>query len=289
VDKLKKEYNFKLSGQALAEFYDALDPVFLSDFANPGKAARLNEPLFSFAGITYNQGDFMKYIMKYPGKVRTPDVREYIDKMFAQYSSQELMNYEEAHLEEKYPEFKYIMQEYHDGILLFELMDKMVWSKAMKDTVGLQEFFNENRSNYLWEDRVHASIYTCKDKSRLKEFSRMLKMRSRKGYGDEDFLAKFNVGDEEYLQIENGIFSKGDHEVIDSIKWQKGTSDSMQKDGHPVVVIVHEVIRNQPKTLDEAKGVITSDYQNFLEEEWIKELRAKYPVTIDRDVLNTIK
>ncbi len=289
IDQLKKEYNFKLSGEALAEFYEALDPAFLSDFANPGKAASLNGPLFSFAGIPYNQNDFMDYIRKYPGKVRTLDIREYINEMFIQYSNQELMSYEEAHLEEKYPEFKYLMQEYHDGILLFELMDKMVWSKAVLDSVGLQEFYKNNKSNYLWEDRVNASIYTCENRSMLKELSNMLKKRSRKGYRDEDFLAKFNHEDKHYLQIEHGLFSKGDHEIIDSIKWQKGITDIIEKNGQPVIVVVHEIIRNQPKTLDEAKGVITSDYQNYLEKEWIRELRAKYPVTINHEIVNALK
>jgi len=289
MDRLKKEYGFTLSGKALAEFYDALDPAFLADFANPGKAVNLNNPLFSFAGVTYNQSDFMDYVRKYPGKVRTSDVREYIDEMFTQYCNQELMNYEEAHLEEKYPEFKYVMQEYHDGILLFELTDKMVWSKAIIDSVGLLEFYKNNKSNYLWEDRVNASIYTCKNRSRLKELSKMLEKRSRKGYSDEDFLAKFNGEDKYYLQIENGLFSKGDHEIIDSIKWKKGMTDIIQKNGQPVIVIVHEIIRNQPKTLDEAKGIITSDYQNYLEQEWIKQLRAKYPVTINREIVNAIK
>ncbi len=289
IDKLKKEYNFKLSGQALTEFYDALDPGFLSNFTTPGKAANLNNTLFSFAGITYKQNDFMNYIKKYPGKVRTNDVREYIDEMFLQYSNQELMNYEEEHLEDKYPEFKYLMQEYHDGILLFELTDKMVWTKAIKDSVGLQEFYDNNKSKYLWEDRLDATIYTCKNSSRLKELSKMLKKRSKKGYSDEDFLTKFNTEEADYLQIENGLFSKGDHELIDSIKWQKGVTETRQKDGKPVIIVAHKMNRDQPKTLDEAKGVITSDYQNHLEEEWIKELRAKYPVTINYEIVNTMK
>lgn len=289
LNGLKKEYNFTLSGEALAEFYDALDPEFLPDFSNPGRAANLNRPLFSFAGVKYNQNDFMTFISKYPGKVRTSDVREYIDKMFEQYASQELMNYEEAHLEEKYPEFKNIMREYHDGILLFELTDKMVWSKAIKDTIGLEKFYEKNKNNYLWEDRVNASIYTCKDRSKLKQLSRMLKKRTRKGYSDKDFLAAFNSGDENYLNIENGIFSKGDHEIIDSIKWHKGVSEGMEKNGKPVIVVIHEIMKNQPKTLEEAKGVITSDYQNYLEQEWIRQLREKYPVTINQEIVNEMK
>ncbi len=289
VEKLKNEYNFKLSGQALTEFYDALNPEFLSNFANPGRAATLNRTLFSFADVTYSQSDFMNYIKMYPGKVRTTDVREYIDEMFTQYSNQELVSYEEAHLEEKYPEFKYLMQEYHDGILLFELTDKMVWSKAIKDSAGLQKFYEDHKNNYLWEDRVEATIYTCKNRSRLKELSKMLKKRSRKGYSDEDFLTKFNNKEEDYLQIEKGLFSKGDNGLIDSIKWQKGVTEMMPKNGKPVMIVVHKVIRNQPKTLDEAKGLITSDYQSYLEQEWIRELRAKYPVSINQEVVNAMK
>lgn len=289
INKLKKEYNFNLSDKALSEFYDALNPEFLSSFSNPGKAAKLDGPLFSFAGVRYNQNDFMNFILKFPGKVSSSDVMEYINGMFELYSNQELMNYEEAHLEDKYPEFKYIMQEYHDGILLFELTDKMVWSKAIKDSVGLQKFYEANKNDYLWEDRVNASIFTCHDGSRLKELTRLLKKRSRKGYEDEHFLAEFNSENETYLEIENGLFSKGDNQIIDSIKWQKGISEVIEKEEERVMVVVHEILKDQPKSIDEAKGAITSDYQNYLEQEWIKELREKYPVTINQEIINAIK
>ena len=289
IRKLMNEYNLKVIDNALAQFYATLDPEFLTNFNTPGKAVSLHDPLFSFAEIRYSQKDFMDFIKKYPSKVRTNDIHEYVDKMFSDYSSQELLEYEESQLENKYPEFRYLMQEYHDGILLFELTDKMVWSKAIKDSVGLQDFYELNMEKYLWEDRVDASIYTCEDESQLKAFLKMLGKRSKKGYKDEDFLDHFNNEGDPYLQIEKGIFSKGDNAIIDSIKWQKGTKKDIRHGGKPVIVIIHEVIRNQPKALNEAKGIITSDYQNHLDKEWIKELRSKYPVLINSEVLNKIK
>jgi len=289
IRKLMNEYNFIVNNDALAQFYATLDPEFLTNFNTPGKAVSLHDPLFSFAEIRYSQKDFMDFIRKYPSKVRTNDIHEYIDKMFSDYSSQELLEYEESQLENKYPEFGYLMQEYHDGILLFELTDKMVWSKAIKDSVGLQGFYELNMEKYLWEDRVDASIYTCEDESQLKALLKMLSKRSKKGYKDEDFLDQFNNEGDPYLQIEKGIFSKGDNAIIDSSKWQKGTKKDIRYGGKPVIVIIHEVIRNQPKTLNEAKGIITSDYQDHLDKEWIKELRSKYPVLINSEVLNKIK
>lgn len=289
IKRLKKEYKYTLTENALLEFYESLDPEFLINYSDPGKANSLNGHLFSFADLSYRQKDFMSYIKKYPSKFRTTEVKEYIDLMFAEFSGQEIMNFEEKHLEEKYPEFNYLMQEYHDGILLFELTDKMVWSKAIKDSIGLQAFYEENKNNYLWEDRITATIYTCKDESRLKELTKMLKKISKKGYSDEYFLTRFNSEEEQYLQIEKGIYSKGDNTILDSIKWQKGTSGKLIHNGQPVFVIVHKILKDQPKTLNEAKGVITSDYQNHLEQEWIKELKKKYPVQVNSDVMQEIR
>ena len=249
----------------------------------------MNNPLFSFANQAYTQKDLMTYINKYPSKFRTTEVQEYVDLMFAEFSNQELMKYEEEHLEDKYPEFKYLMQEYHDGILLFELTDKMVWSKAIKDSLGLQEFYEENKMNYLWDDRIEATIYICKNDSRLKELTKILKKRTKKGYTDEDLLSMFNKENNDYLSIEKGTFSKGDNKILDSLKWNTGMTGNLKQNGKPVFVSIHKVLKNQPKSLTEAKGVITSDYQDHLEHQWIEELREKYPVQVNTEVLGRIR
>src|SRR5438128_8871685 len=95
--------------------------------------------------------------------------------MYNEWVNESALAYEEKMLDVNYPDFKSLMQEYRDGILLFELTDKKVWSKAVKDTVGLKEFYEKNKSNYMWPDRLDATIYTCANAEVAKETRRLMK------------------------------------------------------------------------------------------------------------------
>ncbi|MBK7967677.1 MAG: hypothetical protein IPK08_01475 [Bacteroidetes bacterium] len=103
-----------------------------------------------------------------------------------------------------------------------------------------------------------------------------------------EILTTINKDSQLNLNTKDGKFVKGENDIIDSIVWQKGLSPNMQKNNSVVFVDVINILEPAPKSLDEAKGIITADYQNHLEKEWIKQLRAKYPVVVKEDVLNAL-
>ena len=176
------------------------------------------------------------------------------------------------------------MGEYRDGILLFELTDKKVWSKAVKDTTGLKEFYEKNKTNYMWGDRLDATVYTCANAEIAKEVRKQMKK-----IDDVDtLLAKINKSSQLNLQVKSAKFAKNDNEIIDKIEWKTGLTKDIPKDNQVVFVDVKQVLPAQPKSLDESKGLVTADYQNALEKEWIQTLRAKYPVQIKQDVVDSI-
>ena len=177
------------------------------------------------------------------------------------------------------------MNEYHDGILLFDLTDKKVWSKAIKDTTGLQNFYEQNKNNYLWDDRVDATIYTYDDP----KITKTLKKYVKKGLSFDQILPKFNHDTIVSLSAERKKFLKGENAMVDSLNWVKGFYTGMTDDkGKLLAIDIKQVVSKEPKQLSEAKGIITADYQNYLEQEWIKELRKKYPFTVNKDVLKSI-
>jgi len=160
-----------------------------------------------------------------------------------------------------------------------------VWSKAVKDTVGLEQFYEKNKNKYMWETRLDASIITIKDASITKSLKKLLK----KGVDDDQILAKFNHDSEQAVSIEHSKFLKGENMIIDGIEWKPGTSDLIPlADTANVLVVVHKVVAPEPKLLDEIRGAMTADYQNYLEAAWISELRAKYPVIVNREVFKSI-
>jgi peptidyl-prolyl cis-trans isomerase SurA len=197
--------------------------------------------------------------------------------------------YEDVRLSAKYPEFKMLMQEYHDGILLFDLTDELVWSKAVKDSTGLSAYYQAHKTEYMWQERLQANIFSCVDEATAKSTRKLVKSRKKKSYSDEDILKMTNESSQLNLEIENGKFSKGDSEVIDKITWEVGISDNISLNDRMYFVEVVNLLPSQPKELDEIRGIMTSAFQTQLEEQWIAELRIKYPVTVNKEHLSLIK
>ncbi len=214
----------------------------------------------------------------------------YFNDLYQAFISESCLSYENSRLEEKYPEFKALLQEYTDGILLFDLMDDKVWTKAIKDSLGLQTFFDNNKENYMWGERVEAKIYTCIDEAITKKTRRQIKKRHRMPYlTDEDVLKKVNYSSPLNLQITTKKFSREENEYIIQAGWKIGISNNIKgKDGSIIIVDVLELIPPQQKELSETKGKVISDYQDFLENKWLKELKQKYAVRINSQVLYSI-
>jgi len=204
--------------------------------------------------------------------------------MFKKFVEDKCIFYENSQLEKKYPAFKSLMQEYHDGILLFELTNDLIWEKAIKDTVGLKNFYEKNKLNYLWGERANTSIYTVNNPDMVKKARRY----ARKGKSIKEINSYFNNDSTINVSVVEKIYSKDEDDIIKGCKWEKGLNDNIIKDGVTTFVMINNIIPPEPKSLNEAKGLITADYQNYLEKEWIKQLRKKYSYTVNKDVLKSI-
>lgn len=304
IARLKSEYNFTeakkkkglfkktLTFPALEEFYAKVDSTFFEGKWDVKKAEGMNKPMFTLDGKTYTQADFAKYLDSHQSKRQKPagknaaeGVSELVAAMYKQWVDDAIISYEESRLEQKYPEFKALMQEYRDGILLFELTDKKVWSKAVKDTVGLKEFYEKNKENYKWDERAEVSIYTAANEKIAKEVRKML----AKNKTEKEILDAINKSSQLNLQVDSRIVQKGENDLVDA-NWAPGIApDKVQENGKVTIVVVHKLLKPEVKSFNEAKGLVTADYQNYLEKEWLESLRQKYEVKVNREVLETIK
>ena len=138
----------------------------------------------------------------------------------------------------------------------------------------------------MWPERLDATIYSCSSKEIADKVRDLLK---KKKISNDSIMATINSNSQLNLSIKDGKYSKGENQFIDSIKWVKGISSNINMNGSFVFVDVKEKLAPQTKSLDEAKGLVTADYQALLEKEWITSLRTKYPYKLDKDVLQTIK
>jgi peptidyl-prolyl cis-trans isomerase SurA len=291
LDRIKKENNFKEDTKALEQVIAKVDTSFLSGTWDSSVADKLVKPLFSLGNEVTPQDEFAKYLAQNQSKQsKSSSVEALVRKSYEYFKEQKIIAFEDSRLEEKYPEFRLLMQEYRDGILLFEITDENVWSKALKDTAGLEQFYEQNKFNYMWGKRADVVIYKASDEKIAKSARKLVAKRTKKNVSSEDVVSKINKTSQLNLQAEKGLFSKGDNEIVDGINWEKGISENkVNSDGTVYFVEVVEIIEPMPKTIAEARGLITADYQNFLEKEWITELKKKYDVTVNRKVFETIK
>ena len=288
LQQIKKEYGFKTNEKNLNTFMTSVDSTILKGPFVPAKDVKLNGTLFTIGKKTLTIGDFVDYIKAKQTTVRygIPTL-VYAYQLYESFQSQEILAYADEHLEERYPEFKSLVQEYNDGILLFDLMDKEVWNKAVEDTAGLQEYYNRNANKYMWEDRVKACVITVNKPESLPKVKEYL----AEGVPFDSLrkvLVRDTVG---HVVVRNAFYQHGDNHFVDDTEWKAGTMKEFPStvDNSTVIVNIIEVRQPETKTLREAKGLVTSDYQVELEEKWMEKLHKKYPVKIDQKVLDKVR
>jgi len=284
--KSRAENNFQLNTANLKEFYKILGNNKLSDSIFIADAAKLDKPLFSFAGKNYTQSDFAKYLKKNNNTEKSIS-SEIIDEKLDAFVDAELLAYEDAQLEKKYDDFRFLMQEYHDGILLFEVSNREVWDKASKDTEGLAKYFNAHKDVYKWEKpHYKGRVIMCKDKETF-DAAKLIVKKSDIDSIDKYLRTRLNDSIQ-HVKIEKGLFVQGDNKVVDNQIFK--TKDKfIPAADYPFAFVVGKMLKNKPEDYTDVRGLVTADYQEFLEQEWIKALRAKYPVKVDENVLKTVK
>ena len=220
--------------------------------------------------------------------------KSFIRKTRAEYNLPEEMPdaevkaYADAHLEEKYPEFKNLVQEYHDGILLFEVSLREVWDKAAKDTTGLENYFKAHKKAYTWTaPHWKGYIIQAKDKNSAKAAKAIIK--SAHPDSIQSYIAKrINCDSVQYVKVQHGLWEQGKNAAIDKYGFKLKGAEFTPSEALPYVECVGKKLK-APEAWNDEKGKVTTDYQDFLEAEWIKKLRAKYPVVIDKEVWEKIR
>ncbi|HEY8366546.1 MAG TPA: peptidylprolyl isomerase [Bacteroidia bacterium] len=282
ANKVKSEFKIV----EFNKFWEDLQKKFGSSNFNPIKLDSLpNSTLFTIDNVEYTFEDFKKY---YSGRVgRTGDLNfcQLKDKLYASFLSTKVLESYEDKLEDKYPAYKALMKEFKEGMMQFELMKNNVWDKSVEDTAGLRQFFNARRGDYMWGERYEAYLFTSGDSAALVNFLPQLNKIASKPELADKLLAKINKKEVvisksvvlEEKTDKNGLIAK-------HVKSGKTSGIYNTKYNYNALVVVGER-KPEQKELKEAKGIAVSRYQEYLEEQWLKELKAKYPVEVNQKVL----
>lgn len=286
IDRIKRENGFVQFSDVKKAFIAAVDTNLAKGIWRADSTIRTAKALFVLAGKNYTQNDFAEYIEKTAKKRTDKNKEALVNEYFEGFVNSKCLDYEESMLETKKPEFRNLMKEYRDGILLFELMDRQVWTKAVKDSTGLEEYRKNNAQKYMWGNRADVVIFNATDEQIAKAAAKL----ATKGKSVEYIKSKLNKeGSTSKVSTIEGKYEKGQYDVVDKLDWKPGFSPVQKvSDNNYQFTQVKAIVNPEPKNLKEAKGYIVSDYQEYLEKTWLAELKAKYPIVTDEAVLKSL-
>lgn len=294
IERIKRENNYTEDRTTMSEFIASLEADTAKSFLTyKWKAPETpsTKQLFAFGNQKVTLGDFADYCVKASRKrqqMAGSGIPEAVNSLFKEYVGETALKSEEKQLDIKYPEFKSLMREYEEGVMLFEVTKMEVWDKASADSVGLEAFYEKNKANYKWEDRALLSQYALLEKSKdkinqIREFA--------KHYKPEEVLAKFNTDEEKILTRTEKQYEKGRNEVVDKMEWTVGSLSPVEiskRDKSYNFFKMEQILPPGQKSLQEARGYVVADYQDYLEKRWLETLRKAYKVKVNEKVFNSL-
>jgi peptidyl-prolyl cis-trans isomerase SurA len=395
IEKLKRENQFVENSSNLTLALSKADSSLTKgNWKYQTVDKNLTKTLFAIKNQKYSVQSFYDFAQKQ--QQARPDLKPagYMVVLYKDYVKRSLLQYEEDHLAEKYPEYKNLLQEYRDGILFFQRIQDEVWTKSLTDSAGAEAFYNQNKENYRWGKRAKATIYDAQNQDIINQLKTILKNplvsvdnpsskviyfdknkealsednktllngladmmkrdtslvieinahadlkepdglsgkrskviadfltsknvrtkqlivkdfgkfkpvsktdRAKNSRAELNFFSTSNQAIEKYfnkdnalhLQIIEGTFQKGDNAYLDQLAdWKTGIYNT-ERNGRPVMIYIEKVEEPRIKNLNESRGQVISDYQNYLEKIWIEKLRQRYPVILnDKEVQKVIQ
>ncbi len=288
------ELPFVSRGQLIKEFEDAafalkdgeMSPVVESPY---GYHIILMKEHKQFEPFEYHKESILKFMEQRGIREQLADhkVDSLVKQSEGKLTAETLMEQEAGKLAAKDNEMKYLIQEYHDGLLLYEISNQLVWDKAAKDEAGLAQFFKKNKKKYNWDKpRFKGIAYHVKDQADVEAVKNCVK-KLKFGEWAEALRQTFNGDSIIRIRVEKGLFRQGDNALVDSAVFKKDTTVTKLKD-YPIDAVYGRVLKKGPEDYTDVRGLVVTDYQDMLEREWVADLRRKYTFSVNTDVLNTV-
>ena len=277
---LKESFDPKTVQNILANKY--FDSIEIRKNTRPKS---IDKVIVDFAENQFTYKDFIVFLSntsKQLGKNKS-DIK-LISEKYNQFLNLNLIEYEKTQLPLKYPDFKALLKEYRDGILLFDISDQMIWSKAIKDTSGLKLFYEKNQDTWKYPNRAKTEIYTTQDKKTAKKIYKLLSKKIK-----YDSIQKIVNQDDMNVELNKKTLDEFIDFNISYNELSEGITKPIKVNEKFIILNVYEKLDSRNKLLNEAEGIIVSAYQNHLEKEWIKKLRSENEITVNYDALYSIK
>ncbi|MBO7315801.1 MAG: peptidylprolyl isomerase [Paludibacteraceae bacterium] len=280
IKQLKIDYKFSADSCVLKKIFNAFNAsndksTFIENIENKNDVA-----LATFANQTIWMNEFVDFLIKEFSNAKSTD----INVVFDYFSGEKIIAFEDSQLENKHPDFKNLMQEYHDGLLFFEVSKLKIWDEAAKDTTKLKLYFEENKDTFKTDGPYFKGfIIECKNKKIAKQVKKII-TNAHPDSIDSYIKTRINIDSTLNVKVQKGFWEKGDNPVADK-KIFKSKNSYKAESKLPIIETVGRKLQI-PENYNDVLGKVISLYQNYLENEWVSALRKKYPIWVNEKELN---
>jgi len=288
VSRLKKKYKPKIdhtSLRSVVEFF-VTESYYSESFTIPQNTTDFNKAVITIGKKKINATEFLQFIQnEQDRKQRVQPLELLKEQLITDFVNFSLIEHRDENLENEFPEFKYVMDEYREGLLLFDLMEKEIWEKAQNDTLSLEKFYQENRDKYRWNKRLNAIVASSVNKKFVEQTKKYFEQEK-----SVDFIkSELNKDAVVNIMIDQGFYEEKSNGLPKDYKLSVGVSDVYKEGDYYYVILGKEIIPSSMKTFEEAKNKVINDYQEQLESTWVDSLKEEFKCKINKKVLKKVK
>ena len=286
--RLKATYSTQTQKESISQVIDSIDTTFFTPRWNrPTHRAFLAQPILTIEDTEIPLERFVQFLNRNRQKAdaQEVDLQLLVANQLNEFVDQELLEYYRNDLENQNEDFAAIIQEYRNGLLLFELMEQRVWNKAKEDSVGLADFFTKHQAKYQWKKRAEVTFANCPQRDKAQKVQELWQL----GKSNDEIKALLNEGSTVHVLFQTKTLEEGHRSLPSNTVFQEGVSEVLEEENNFVVLNVQNIESPRNKTLEEARGKVISDYQDYLEAQWLQELRNDKNIVINRKLLKRLK
>ena len=286
-EKLRKKYTYKKDSKQFGLISKLVTNDFYeSKWTLPVNAKDYTATILTIQDKKIDGKTFLDFIDKQQkAGLKTKPISKLVDELFSKFLEEQLTAYYDENLEKEFPDFSNVMEEYRDGLLLFDLMEKEIWDRAKTDTLGLKSYYDAHKMEHIWKKRVDVIIASSTNQDMIKKAQALLK----KGLEPQAIKDKLNLNNVINVMTNSGAFEEGSDALPKTMKYNLGVSDVFKEGEYYFVTDVEKIIPEGVKSFEECKGKIVNEYQQYLEQRWVDDLKQEFTVKVNKDVFEHVK
>ena len=279
LKRLKNSFSFQEMTSVKSKIFALADTLLVKGkWKPPANFAASKEVLFSIKSKSTNAQNFMDYIQRNQKATSQPP-EKIVEQLYNSFVEKKISEAQEIDIIMSNPDFVMLLNEYYEGILLFDIMEKEVWKKANEDSVGQVRYFEQNSKKYLAGERAVTALYSSNSQEHLEKLNSYIQQH--------DTLSIAKAVQTKNVRVEQGLFQREDRPVLAKISWKPGLYP-VESGGMYYLAYITEVLPPGPMTFEESRANVISDYQDHLERQWLEQLRKKYPVKVNEKVKKNV-